>query len=111
MGGGNSDGGSEPETYTVTITGTGDASNCYVSVNGINYTSAGMIEVEDGELITVHTKYYGLLGDYGDEGVFVDGVQVAQSDYSYTVNSNTSISLITTYVDVLYVNIYSVKIT
>lgn len=42
-----------PSTITVNITGTGYHANCYVTINGTNYTAATTLEIEPGTEISI----------------------------------------------------------
>lgn len=47
----------EPDPIAVTITGTGNTSRCYVTINGTTYTAAASgIEVSTGDIITFAVK-------------------------------------------------------
>ena len=82
----------------VTITGTGDKSRCYATINGTKYTSATTgIEVMPGDTITFgvyggSSSYYGL--------VKIDGTEVLRvtnrstSEYNWNVPDGiTSVSI------------------
>ena len=76
----------------VTITGTGDASYCYATINGTKQYSAGTHEVNAGDTITfgvygTATAYYG--------SVTIDGAKVLSTTtgldtYNWTVPSGIS---------------------
>lgn len=74
----------------VTITGTGDASNCYTTIAGTKYSKAASgIEVLAGESIKFHA--YSYTGTYSAK-IVIDGVTVKSSDavnksieYTWTV--------------------------
>lgn len=80
-------------TIAVTITGTGDASNCYATINGTKQYREGTHEVYAGDTII-----FGVLGNgYPNYGsVTIDGTEVlivsAQSTqtYDWTVPSGVS---------------------
>jgi hypothetical protein len=46
----------QPETYVVTITGTGSTNMCYVEINGTVYTSATTLAVEAGTTIKCYAR-------------------------------------------------------
>ena len=59
----------------VTITGSGDSSNCYATINGTKQYSAGTHEVNAGDTIT-----FGVCGSRSHSGyVAIDGTQVLQA--------------------------------
>ena len=76
----------------VTITGSGDSSNCYATINGTKQYSAGTHEVNAGDTIT-----FGVFGGSKNKGwVEIDGTQVlqattsSQETYDWTVPSGIS---------------------
>lgn len=75
---------------TVTITGSGNANSCYVTINGVKYTSATTLEVDSGTVIgaTVGAGYYGA-------SVSLNGttVQNGAGTYNHTVNAPCTINL------------------
>ena len=79
-------------SVAVTITGTGDKSYCYATINGTKQYSAGTHEVNAGDKIT-----FGVVGsniNYGE--VKIDGTQVLKvtsgstKTYDWTVPSGIS---------------------
>ena len=62
----------------VTITGSGNSSNCYAIINGTNQYSAGTHEVNAGDTIT-----FGVFGSQSHSGyVIIDGVKVLRATNS-----------------------------
>lgn len=82
-----------PSVVTVTLSGTGNTSYCYATINGTKRYGAGTYEVEAGDAIT-----FGVYGRsssyYGD--VKIDGTQVLKvtnqttKTYEWTVPSGIS---------------------
>lgn len=95
--------GTPPELkVSVTITGTGNSSYCYATINGTKYSAAATgIEVKPGDTITF--GIYGYSSTYYGE-VTIDGTQVkkvtekATETYEWTVPSGkTSITMAMSY--------------
>lgn len=91
-----------PPAIPVTITGAGDASYCYATINGVTYTSATSgIEVMEGDVITfgvygTSTTYYGRVTIDGRTALNVTGR--VTNTYDWTVPAGTkSISIIMDY--------------
>lgn len=77
--------------YTVTITGSGDSSLCYVTVNGQNYTSAATLAVDNGTEIVCYASSAIAGGE-----ITVNGESVATGSparYTLTVTANVEIAL------------------
>lgn len=75
---------------TITVTGSGNATNCYVTINGENVTAAGIYSVISGQTIVCYVK----ASSYA--AVTVNGTQVTvESDntYNYRVSKNATIAL------------------
>ena len=68
-------------TIVVTITGAGDASYCYATINGTKQYSAGTHEVNAGDTIT-----FGVYGvsSAASGSVTIDGTQVLKATSSST---------------------------
>lgn len=82
---------SDDEMVTVTITGTGRASCCYVTVDGTTYTSAATLSVPVGTIITCHTDDEGKDGDAFTS--VNDSLDYKYAAYDYTVTGNVSLHL------------------
>lgn len=77
---------------TITVTGTGNTSSCYLTINGEKVTTAGSHTVDSGSVVAcyISTGYYG-----GSATIVVDGttVQSSTGTYNYTVNNDCTINL------------------
>ena len=93
---------------TVTITGSGSSSWCYVTINGTKYTSAASVKVESGA--TVQITVGGDVAKYCY--VSLDGTNVLSGSgtYTYTVTEDCSMKLAMT-VHETYYTCGSVEIT
>ena len=82
-----------PSTIAVTITGAGNSSRCYATINGTKQYSAGTHEVNAGDTIT-----FGVYGTVGSNpgSVTIDGTRVLQATgastqtYDWTVPNGIS---------------------
>ena len=78
----------------VTITGSGNAANCYATINGTKQYSAGTHEVYAGDTITFGV--YGSSGGIYSGSVTIDGTQVLKvtngstQTYDWTVPNGIS---------------------
>ena len=79
---------------TITIAGTGNASYCYVSINGVKYTSAATLTVERGTVITCYTGSKEC--DCGKEGGgnFLDSTVFTQTKITSWKYCNTAVPMI-----------------
>lgn len=87
---------------TVTITGTGQpasSGSCYVVIDGVQYTGAATVEVEEGTVMTVYTSRI-----YHNDALLSSGHTT--SGYDYTITGDTEVVL--TYSTKLnnYIDIY-----
>lgn len=81
-------------SFTVTITGQGDVSYCYLSIDGVKYYSAATIDVESGTVISCTAEYKECdCGKEGGGGVMLNTNWVGVKNYTYTVTKNLQISL------------------
>ena len=85
-----------PPNPVVNIVGTGNSSNCYVTINGVKYTSGAKVSVEPGTVITLVMKGS---SDSLPGAVFVDdGSQPVQYGtsvtYNHTVTNNSVIQFV-----------------
>ena len=86
----------EEAERTITLSGSGSPSYCYVTINGTKYTSAGTYTVNKGD--TIVCGVYGRSSTYYG-AVTVDGTQVLKvtsmstETYTYTVTEDVNISL------------------
>ena len=86
-------GGPPATTVAVTITGKGNASDCYATINGTKQYSAGTHEVNTGDTIT-----FGVYGGGGQDSgwVVIDGTEVLRvtnrktQTYDWTVPDGIS---------------------
>lgn len=80
------------KTYTVTITGRGNDSNCYVTIDGNKYTSVTQITgLPEGTAIDCYAA--ALLND---AKIYLNGEEVARGNpakYTYQLIGNTEFSL------------------
>lgn len=81
-----------PPKPVVTITGTGNSSYSYVTINGTKYTKSATVEVEEGTTIAA---YVGRGTDMLEGVIEVDGVDVLTGvgTYNYTVTGNCAVKL------------------
>ena len=86
------------ELIPVTITGTGDSNHCWLTYNGVDYTTAGTLHVSPGGVITFNVRGNSSSSYIGY--VNIDGTQVAKTSasrltsYDWTIPDNvTSISV------------------
>lgn len=75
-----------PDIFTVKVTGTFNSYYCYVQINGVTYTSAATLEVEEGATISATVKSAGA-GNMAY--VNFNGTRVATSDYYTTPGTYT----------------------
>jgi len=86
----------EDPVRTITISGTGNSSYCYVSIDGSKKTASGSYTVDKGD--TIIFGVYGRSSTYYGE-VKIDDTQVLKvtnqttKTYNYIVNNNLTISL------------------
>lgn len=80
-------------TVTVTVTGYGSTSYCYVIINGTNVVNAGTHQVIPGDTIGCYAsnRYVGLQGAIRLNGTTV--VYEYPASYTYTVTKNATIKL------------------
>ena len=89
----------KPTGCTITVTGTGDATSCYLIINGVKAQSAGTYTVPVGDTIECTVKstsssyqsYIKLNGNYEERGSNVT------LTYDYEVAKNATINLTTSY--------------
>lgn len=84
---------------TVTIAGSGNSSNGYVTVNGTKYTSAATVQVESGTTIgiTLDCDMYNLLCKVTLNGTVVhENPDTNAATYYHTVDSDCTITLAST---------------
>lgn len=74
----------------VTITGTGDSTKAYVTINGTQYTSAVTITVPAGTEIYCYAYY---LSSKNSGGVYFNGTQLKVSEYTFNAESDVSIAM------------------
>ena len=74
----------------VTITGTGNSTNAYVTINGTKYTSAETVKVTAGTEIYCYARY---IPSTGNGGVYLNGTQLKTSAYTFDAGSDVSIAL------------------
>lgn len=73
-------------SVSVTITGSGDSSYCYTTINGTKYYSAAFLNVNSGEKITFYV-------DIDAGSITIDGEQITDAsgglggEYTWTVPS------------------------
>lgn len=72
----------------VEITGAGNETVCYVSIDGTMYTGEATIEVNPGTVISAYAAPV-----HSNAGIFVNGNKVSDSNYNYTVEGNVTIAL------------------
>ena len=80
------------KTYTVTITGSGNDSNCYVTIDGNKYTSAAEITgLPEGTAIDCYALRSSTISK-----IYLNGEEVARgrpAQYTYQLIGNTEFSL------------------
>ena len=84
---------------TVTIKGTGNSSNGYVTINGTKYTSAATVQVEGGTTvgITLDCDMYNLLCKVTLNGTVVHENSTTNAEtYHHIVDSDCTITLAST---------------
>ena len=77
----------------VTITGSGSVDMAYVTINGMQYTSAVTITVPAGTEIYCYAHY---LPSKQLGGVYLNGTQLKVSEYTFNAGSDVSIALTAT---------------
>lgn len=86
----------EPDTVTLTFSGTGNATYCYASIDGTKHTSAQSVSVEKGTTVTFGVYGYSSTC-YGE--VRVDGSQKLKvtnrstQTYTWTADSDATIAM------------------
>ena len=78
----------------VTITGTGDSSVAYVTINGTQYTSEATVPVQAGTEIQCYAKFISIMGA---GGVYLNGSQLKVEKYTFNAESDVSINLYNAY--------------
>ena len=84
-----------PMGFIVTITGTFDATNGYVTIAGTKYTAAAEVQVNAGDEISVYVG--ATITSVGNNSSYIekDGARVHSGigSYSFTVDTNATITL------------------
>ena len=94
-GGGSSGGGTTTKEYAVNITGTGDSTYCYATVNNTKYTSAKTLAVAAGTKVSCYVKTQSGTAGNVWVGVNLNGSWVLETTgtYKHTVNANCTVDL------------------
>ena len=94
-GGGSSGGGTTTKEYAVNITGTGDSTYCYATVNNTKYTSAKTLAVAAGTQISCYVKTQSGTAGNVWVGINLNGSWVLETTgtYKHTVNANCTVEL------------------
>lgn len=89
-----------PPIRTVTVTGSGSANYCYLTINGTKVYKPRVFEVTSGDVIGVYVAAISC-------GVTLNGetVMSAKGTYEYTVESDCAIALSINYPMTAYVDI------
>ena len=83
-----------PTGFTVNIKGTGNASYCYVTIDGTKYTSQAIVTVAPNTVISCNAGHRECdCGKEGGGGVYLNSNLAATKNYSYTVTKNATITL------------------
>lgn len=84
------------QKQSITITGNGNASYCYITINDQKYESAATVQVDSGTVVTLYVRQSGAL--FGS--IWIDNILYASTNYqtqsrtyNLTVTENISIAL------------------
>ena len=91
--------GGSAKTVTITVTGSGNSSYCYLTINGAKVYSAGTHEVSPGDVIACYAGAAPNTPTSVRHSIKLNGVTVKSSSggtaslYSYTATTDATISL------------------
>lgn len=78
------------QDVTLTLTGTGNTSECYIQIAGIKYSSAQTLEIKTGtEVYCYASSFSGAMIQLN--GALVSSSASGETDYLYTISSDAKI--------------------
>lgn len=77
----------KPQKVTLTMTGEGDANECYIQIGGTKYYSAQTLEVEEGTEVYCYVPPDNVNGE-----IWVNGKATPYVPYTHTATKNAEIA-------------------